>query len=114
MRVTKKIQQKPGGFGNKGKEFTSGFQNLNSYISWGDNSGTDKEQVGADVTLVMSVINGVVNKRLNTLTLDIALPVERGKEGKGTLISSKVNEVGPVADKPSGEDKPHSFKTVFD
>lgn len=29
------------------------------------------------------------------------------------MISSKVNEVGPVADKPSGEDKPHSFKTVL-
>lgn len=83
MRVTKKIRQKPGGFGNKGKEFTLGFQNLNSYISWGDNSGTDKEQVGANVTLVTSVINGAADKRLNTLTLDIALRVERGKEGSG-------------------------------
>ena len=44
----------PGGFGNKGKELTLGFQNLKSCISRGDNSGYDKEQVRANVTLVMS------------------------------------------------------------
>ena len=111
VMMTEKILQMPRGFGNKGKEFTLGFQNLKSCISWGDNSGSDKEQVGVDVT---SIFNGAMDKSLNTtLTLDIALRVERGKEGSWTVLSSKVNEVGLVAIKPSGEDKPYSFKTVL-
>ena len=112
--MTEKTWQMPGGFGNKGKEFTLGFQNLKSCISRGDNSGSNKEQVWADVTSVTSVFNGVADISLNTtLTLDIVLRVERGKEGSWFVLSSKVNEVGPVAVKPSGEYKPQSFKTVL-
>ena len=63
---------------------------------------------------VTSIFNGAMDKSLNTtLTLDITLRVERGKEGSWTVLSSKVNEVGLVAIKPSGEDKPYSFKTVL-
>ena len=112
--MTEKTWQMPGGFGNKGKEFTLGFQNLKSCISRGDNSGSNKEQVWADVKSVTSVFNGVADISLNTtLTLDIVLRVERGKEGSWFVLSSKVNEVGPVAVKPSGEYKPQSFKIVL-
>ena len=97
MVVKEKFQQNSGGFGNKGKEIISGFQNLKPNISCGDNSGIEKDHVGADI---MSVISGDVNKSFNaTLTLDISLHVERGNEGKWNY------SVGPVTVKPSGENK---------
>ena len=48
-----------------------------------------------------------------SLSLDISLRVERGNEGKWVVISSEIKEVGPVAVKPIGVNKPHSFKTVL-
>ena len=83
VRVMENFQQNPGGFGDKGKEISLGFQNLKSQISWGGNFGTDKVQVGVHVTSVTSIINGAADKCVNTsLTLDITLRVERGDEGK--------------------------------
>lgn len=67
-----------------------------------------------DVTSVTSIINGAENTSFNTmLTLDISLRVERGNDGKWIVLSSKINEVGLVAVKPSGENKIHSFKTML-
>ena len=83
VRVMENFQQNPGGFGEKGKEISLGFQNLKSQISWGGNFGTYKVQVGVHVTSVTSIINGAADKCVNTsLTLDITLRVERGDEGK--------------------------------
>ena len=62
----------------------------------------------------MSAINEAENPSVNTtLSLDISLRVERGNEGKWVVISSVIKEVGPVAVKPIGVNKPHSFKTVL-
>ena len=106
-----KFLQNSGGFRSKGKEIITGFQNLKSNISCGDNSRIDKDHVGVDI---MSVINGAVNKSYNAmLTLDISLHVECGNEGKWNVLFSKINEAGPVAVKPSGENKTHSFKTML-
>ena len=45
--------------------------------------------------------------------MDISLRVESGNEGKWNVLFSKINDVGPVSVKPSGENKTHSFKTVL-
>ena len=83
VRVMEKFRQNLGGFGDKGKEISLGFQNLKSQISWGGNSGTNKVHVGADVTSVTPGFNGVADKDVNSsLVLDITLHVERGDEGK--------------------------------
>nr|POE67619.1 hypothetical protein CFP56_45906 [Quercus suber] len=112
--MTEKVRQIPGGFGNKGKEAALDFQNLKSCISWGGISGTDKHQVGAEVTSVTSAFNEAENPRANTtLSLDISLHVERGNDGKWVVISTDIKEVGQVAVKPIEEVKTHSFKTVL-
>ena len=83
VRVMEKFRQNLGGFGDKGKEISLGFQNLKSQISWRGNSGTNKVHVGADVTSVTLGFNGVADKDVNSsLVLDITLHVERGDEGK--------------------------------
>lgn len=43
----------------------------------------------------------------------ISLHVECGNEGKWNVLFSKINKVGLVAVKPSGENKTRSFKTVL-
>nr|POE67094.1 hypothetical protein CFP56_71562 [Quercus suber]POE89156.1 hypothetical protein CFP56_76293 [Quercus suber] len=88
-----------------------GVKHTSATIIPGDISRIDKDYVGLDVT---SIINGAENTSFNTtLTLDISLRVERGNDGKWIVLSSKINEVVPVAVKPSGENKIHSFKTML-
>ena len=112
--MMERVRQAPGGLGNKGKESALGVQNLKSCISWGGISGIDKHHVGAEVTSVTSALNEAENISANTsLSLDISLCVERGNEGKWVVISSEIKEMGPVAVKPTGVIKSHSFKTVL-
>ena len=109
--VMENFRQNPEGVVNKGKVLMSGFQNLNPDFSWGGNSGFDKDGDGAVVT---SVIKGAAcSSGYISPTLDISLRVERGNDGQWQVISSKVNEVGPVAVKPSGNIKLRSFKNVL-
>ena len=114
VRMTEKFRQAPRGLGKKGKESALSFQNLKSCISWGGISRTDKHHVGAEVTSVKSAINEAENPSVNTsLSLDISLRVEHGNVAKWVVISSEIKEVDPVAVKPIGVNKPHSFKIVL-
>nr|POE84548.1 hypothetical protein CFP56_63599 [Quercus suber] len=80
-------------------------------FSWRGNSGIVKDSDGEVVT---SVIKGAACSSGNiSLTLDISLRVEHGIDGQWQVTSSKIIEVGPVAAKPSGYNKPHSFKNVL-
>nr|POF01905.1 hypothetical protein CFP56_41922 [Quercus suber] len=109
--VLQNFRQNPKGVVYKGKKMMSGFQNLNPDFSWGGNSGIEKVSDGVVVT---SVIKGAAcSSGFISSTLDISLRVERGNDGQWPVISSKVIEVGPVAVKPSGNNKLYCFKTVL-
>nr|POF01578.1 hypothetical protein CFP56_58405 [Quercus suber] len=89
----------------------SGFQNLNPDFSWRGNCGIVKDSDGEVDT---SVIKGAACSSGNiSPTLDISLRVECGIDGQWQVTSSKIIEMGPVAMKPSGYNKPHSFKNVL-
>ena len=105
MVAVEKPWKKGGGVGKEGKEKISEIQISNDTIS-GDhvplegNSEKVKAQFGVDLTCVSS---GIVSSGIkDTLTLDIYLRVEHGKEGNWDMISSKVGEVDSNSFKLTG------------
>lgn len=103
MVAVEKPWKKGGGIGNKRKEKISEISNntiSGDHAPLEGNSEKVKAQFGADVT---SVIRGIVSSGIkDTLTLDIYLRVERGKEGNWGVISSKVSEVDSNSIKLTG------------